>query len=110
MKRMISLALCLFLLLSLAACGKEEPFPTIVTQPTTAPTEPPTEPSTEPETEPPTEPDPDAPYLERAQALLAAMTQEDKLAYLHDRFGEDTDRLIVQAVKGEQIRGLEDEV
>ena len=72
MKRVISLALCLLLLLSLAACGKEEPFPTVVTQPTAAPTEPPTEPSTEPETEPPTEPDPDAPYLERAQALLAA--------------------------------------
>ena len=82
MKRMILLALCLFLLLSLAACGKEEPFPTIVTQPTTAPTEPPTEPSTEPETEPPTEPDPDAPYLERAQALLAAMTQEEKVYQL----------------------------
>lgn len=82
MKRMISLALCLFLLLGLAACGKEEPFPTIVTQPTTAPTEPPTEPSTEPETEPPTEPNPDAPYLERAQALLAAMTQEEKVYQL----------------------------
>ena len=82
MKRMISLALCLFLLLGLAACGKEEPFPTIVTQPTTAPTEPPTEPSTEPETEPPTEPNPDAPYLERAQALLAAMAQEEKVYQL----------------------------
>lgn len=82
MKRVISLALCLLLLLSLAACGKEEPFPTVVTQPTAAPTEPPTEPSTEPETEPPTEPDPDAPYLERAQTLLAGMTQEEKIYQL----------------------------
>ena len=78
MKRVISLALCLLLLLSLAACGKEEPFPSIITQPTTAPTEPPTEPSTEP----PTEPDPDAPYLARAQALLAGMTQEEKIYQL----------------------------
>lgn len=82
MKRVISLALCLLLLLSLAACGKEEPFPSIITQPTAAPTEPPTEPSTEPETEPPTEPDPDAPYLARAQALLAGMTQEEKIYQL----------------------------
>ena len=79
MKRILAMLLGVLLCLSAAGCGKEEPFPTVVTEPSVTQEPQPTE--TEP-TQPPTQPDPDAPLRARAQEILDGMTTEEKVYQL----------------------------
>ena len=81
MKRILALFLCGLICLSAAGCGKEEPFPSVATEPSVT-QEPSTEPPETEPTEPPTEPDPDAPYRARAEEILSGMTTEEKVYQL----------------------------
>ena len=73
MKRILALFLCGLICLSAAGCGKEEPFPSVATEPSVT-QEPSTEPPETEPTEPPTEPDPDAPYRARAEEIPVSYT------------------------------------
>lgn len=81
MKRILALFLCGLICLSAAGCGKEEPFPSVATEPSVT-QEPSTEPPETEPTEPPTEPDPDAPYRARAEEILSGMTTQEKVYQL----------------------------